>query len=120
MSAGHATQFYIDGEWQDRSGSPLLAVVDPASEAVIGHVAAGGSGDVDLAVAAARRAFESFSRTSVEGRLALLGRILDLLELRGGSILAHCDVARRSQCVDIAPSSRLALGQNRLRHGAST
>src|SRR5258708_4265261 len=38
---------------------------------------------------------------------------------RGGPLLAHCRVARRSRWQSIAPSSLLALGQNRLRHGAS-
>ncbi len=36
--------------------------------------------------------------------------------LRGGPILAHGSVARRSRWNAIAPSSRLALSQNRLRH----
>jgi aldehyde dehydrogenase (NAD+) len=82
MSAEHAIQFYIDGRWQDRAGLPLIPVIDPASEMVVGHIAAGGPADVDLAVAAARRAFETFSRTSIDERLTLLGRILDLIEQR--------------------------------------
>ena len=39
--------------------------------------------------------------------------------LRGGPILAHCSVTRQSRCGPIAPSSLLALDQNRLRHNAS-
>jgi len=82
MSAEHATQFYIDGQWRNGSSAARIAVVDPASEAVIGEIAAGGPEDVDLAVAAARRAFDTFSRTSVEERVALLARILQLIEQR--------------------------------------
>ncbi|WP_445288585.1 aldehyde dehydrogenase family protein [Variovorax atrisoli] len=79
---GGDLRFYIDGRWQDRAEAPRIAVVDPFSEAVVGHVAAGSSADVDLAVAAARRAFGSFSRSTVDERMALLGRILALLEER--------------------------------------
>ena len=75
-------RFYIDGDWRRPSTSELIAVVDPSTEAVAGHVAAGGPDDVDRAVAAAARAFPAFSRTSVAERSALLGRIADLLEGR--------------------------------------
>jgi aldehyde dehydrogenase (NAD+) len=76
------TRFYIDGAWLDRPEAPRIAVHNPYSEEVIGHIAAGSPADVDLAVAAARRAFERFSQTSVADRLALLTRIKDLLEER--------------------------------------
>jgi aldehyde dehydrogenase (NAD+) len=76
------TRFYIDGAWVDRADAPRIRVTNPYSEEVIGHIAAGSAADVDLAVAAARRAFESFSQTSVEERIALLTRIKDLLEER--------------------------------------
>src|SRR5262249_13983236 len=82
MAANNDTRFYIDGQWQDRSGATRIAVVDPSSERIVGHVAAGSPTDVDLAVAAARWAFDRFSRTSAEERLALLGRILELLKER--------------------------------------
>ena len=77
-------QFYIDGAWRRPSTSERIAVIDPATEAVAGHVAAGGPEDVDRAVAAAVRAFPAFSRTSVAERSALLGRIADLLDQRSG------------------------------------
>lgn len=75
-------RFYIDGQWLDRASAPPMAVVDPFFEHITGHIAAGSSADVDLAVAAARRAFETFSRSTVQERLALLGRIAVLLEER--------------------------------------
>jgi len=73
VSEPNDTRFYIDGQWQDRPGAARIAVVDPFSERIVGHVAAGSPADVDVAVAAARRAFDGFSRSSVEERLALLG-----------------------------------------------
>ncbi|MET0389230.1 MAG: aldehyde dehydrogenase family protein [Polyangiales bacterium] len=71
------TKFYIDGAWVESSGSSKLDVVNPATEEVIGHISAGTAADVDRAVKAARRAFETFSQTTREERVALLGRIVE-------------------------------------------
>ena len=68
-------QFYIGGRWVDPSEPRTLDVLNPANEEVIGRIALGGAKDVDLAVAAARDAFESWSRTTREERLAVLERI---------------------------------------------
>jgi len=73
----HLQQFYIDGEWVEPSGSARLPVTDPSTEETIGEVALGDAHDVDRAMAAARRAFVSFSQTSVEERVVLLQRLLD-------------------------------------------
>src|SRR5688500_20366706 len=82
MQSNDDTRFYLDGAWVDRPDAPRIAVHNPYSEEVIGHIAAGSPADVDLAVAAARRAFAAFSQTSVEERLALLPRIRDLIDER--------------------------------------
>ncbi|MEL1251042.1 aldehyde dehydrogenase family protein [Aurantiacibacter gilvus] len=76
------TRHYIDGQWADRPDAKLIPVTNPATEEVFGQIAAGTAADVDLAMAAARRAFDSFSQTSVAERIALLERIRDLLEER--------------------------------------
>ncbi len=55
---------------------------NPATEEVIGQVAVGTAEDVDKAVAAARRAFESFSQTSPAERAALLERIVGVYQKR--------------------------------------
>jgi len=69
------TKFYIDGAWVEPAEPHLIDVVDPSTEAVFTQIAAGTPADVDRAVAAAKRAFASFSRTSVAERRALLTRI---------------------------------------------
>jgi aldehyde dehydrogenase (NAD+) len=68
-------KFYIDGAWVNPLGDRTLDVHDPSTEAPIATIALGNAADVDRAVAAARRAFESYSRTSVADRLALLDKI---------------------------------------------
>ena len=69
-------KFYIDGAWVDPVAPKEFKVINPATEAVAGVISMGGAKDVDLAVAAARRAFDGYSRTTPVERLALLKRVL--------------------------------------------
>jgi aldehyde dehydrogenase (NAD+) len=72
--------FYIDGKWiAPESGTdPLIfKTIDPATENVSGQIALGTAIDVDRAVAAARRAFESYSMTDRTYRIDLLRRIAE-------------------------------------------
>ena len=76
-------QFYINGEWVDPTeGVNSFDVINPSNEEVIAQIALGTPADVDKAVAAARAAFDSFSQTSVEERLALLGKIVEIYQSR--------------------------------------
>ena len=65
-------QFYIDGQWTDPVTPRTLDVINPSTEEVASRISLGSAADVDKAVQAARRAFESFSRTSRDERVALL------------------------------------------------
>src|ERR1700722_8709911 len=69
-------QFYIDGAWVDSVEPKEFSVVNPATEEIAGTISMGGPKDVDRAVAAARRAFDGYSRTTPAERLALLERVL--------------------------------------------
>ncbi len=75
-------QFYIDGKWISPTRAHDLTVINPANEAPIATVSLGSSADVDKAVAAAKKAFESYSETTREERLALLRRIIDVYQSR--------------------------------------
>ncbi|HWM28123.1 MAG TPA: aldehyde dehydrogenase family protein [Woeseiaceae bacterium] len=80
-------QFYIDGRWVDPVRAKPFNVINPATEEVVGRISLGSAEDVDKAVAAAKKAFESYSATSREQRIALLERILEVFATR------HDDVA---------------------------
>ena len=67
---------YIDGAWVESEGGTPYQVIDPATEQPCTEITFGSKADVDKAVAAARRAFETWSQSSVDERKALLGRIL--------------------------------------------
>ena len=72
----HTLESYIDGRWVAPLTSDTLDVINPATELPIAKIAMGGPDDVDAAVAAAKAAFETFSQTSREERLALLDSII--------------------------------------------
>ena len=69
--------FYIDGAWVPpvKSGN-TRDVINPATEKPIAKISMGTAEDVDKAVKAARRAFESYSRTTRAERIALMQRIM--------------------------------------------
>ena len=72
----HLGSFYIDGDWVTPQSDLAFPVMNPANEHQVGEIILGNCEDVDLAVAAAKRAFVTFSRTTKEERLALLDRLL--------------------------------------------
>jgi aldehyde dehydrogenase (NAD+) len=73
-------QFYIGGKWVDPIEVHDHTVINPANEQPIATISLGGAADVDRAVAAAKHAFESYSQTTVEQRLALLRRIIEVYQ----------------------------------------
>ena len=65
-------QFYIDGKWVDPALPKTADVINPATEEVAGRISLGSPADIDKAVAAARKAFASWSETTPAQRLDLL------------------------------------------------
>src|SRR5262249_38925849 len=76
------TRIYIDGAWVKPLDGKILEVINPATERPAGQITLCTSADVDRAVAAARKAFTSFSRTSRQERLDLLSSILGVFAKR--------------------------------------
>ena len=72
--------FYIDGKWVSPVTPRTLDVINPANEEAYARISLGSKADVDKAVAAARKAFETYSRTSKEERLALLQKIVEVYQ----------------------------------------
>src|SRR6202163_2134975 len=75
-------KFYIDGAWVDPAVKKTVPVVNPATEEPMYEIAVGSKADVDKAVAAARRAFETFSVTTREQRVELLTKIIEAYKTR--------------------------------------
>lgn len=77
---------YIDGAWTAPSSSETIDVVDPNTEQVVATVPQCTPADVDLAVAAARRAFPGWAATPPAERAALLAKARDLLAERSAEM----------------------------------
>ena len=76
------TKYYIDGTWVDPISATQMEVINPATEEVIGKIRLAGEADVNKAVAAAKRAFESYGRTTKDARLAMLERLMEISRQR--------------------------------------
>ncbi len=79
-------QFYIDGQWVDSQQPRDFPVINPATEQRIATISLGAPADVDRAVAAARRAFATYSHSSVAERVKLIGRVLEAYRARQDEI----------------------------------
>ena len=114
MAIEHADQFYIDGRWQTCTTSARTPVTNPASEQLVGHIASGAADEVDQAVAAARKAFSSFSQMSVEKRLALLGRVLELIQQRA-ELFVDAMVTEMGAAITFARASQVPFAVEHVR-----
>ncbi len=77
---------YIGGDWVDPLGVERRDIINPANAQKSGEMALGNDGDVDAAVAAARKAFEVFGFSSVSDRLELLQNIVAEYQVRMGEM----------------------------------
>ena len=76
------SQFYIDGKWVRPTHEHDFAVINPANEEPIATISLGSAADVDKAVAAAKKAFDSYSETTVDERRGFLRRIIEVYQAK--------------------------------------
>ena len=80
---GKAKRLLIDGKWVEAKSGKTFTTRNPSTGELLDACAEGGSEDVDLAVAAARRAFEGpWSRFKPAERQKVLLKLADLIERR--------------------------------------
>ena len=75
-------KFYIDGNFVEPDASEKIDIVNPANEEVVGHVVSGSPKDVDIAVAAANKAFPSVMALTLEQKKKILEEIIIGMEER--------------------------------------
>jgi aldehyde dehydrogenase (NAD+) len=75
-------KFYVDGAWVDPATPSTLGIVNPATEETFARISLGSVADVDRAATAARRAFATYSVSSVEQRLSWLRKIVEGFKAR--------------------------------------
>lgn len=69
-------KLYIDGKWVDSESTAVIDVVDPETAKVIAQIPRSNEADVDKAVAAAKRAFQTWQFTPLKERLALMEKVV--------------------------------------------
>ncbi len=103
-------QFYIDGKWVAPAKARDCEVIDPSTEEACAVISLGDQADTDAAVAAAKRAFETWSVTRPEERRKVVEGILAQYEARAEEMAqaislemgAPIDMAREDQAPVLA------------------
>jgi len=82
VASKHQTKMLINGKWCDSQSGKTFETINPATEEVITQVAEGDAADIDLAVKAARKAFESgpWHTMDARDRGRLMNKLADLIE----------------------------------------
>ncbi len=95
VAANYQTKMLIDGKWRASQSGKTFETINPATEEVITQVAEGDAADIDLAVKAARKAFEAGPWRSMDARDRgrLLNKLADLIE-------AHIDELAELETLD--------------------
>lgn len=79
-------KLYIDGEWREGQDGRQIDVVNPATGEVIGRVAHAATSDLDVALAAAERGFQTWRATSAFERYKIMRKAAELLRERADGI----------------------------------
>jgi succinate-semialdehyde dehydrogenase / glutarate-semialdehyde dehydrogenase len=80
------TQLFINGEWQDAAEGRSLAVFNPATGKEIGRVAQAGKSDLDRALAAAQKGFETWRDMPAADRAKIMRKAASLIRERAAEI----------------------------------
>ena len=102
-------ELLINGKWVPPESGQYSTILNPATEEVIAHVAAGSEKDVDAAAKAAKAALKVWNGISAAERGRILNRLADLLEKKPGR--THCIGKRKRWQTDSQrPTARHACG----------
>jgi aldehyde dehydrogenase (NAD+) len=109
-------QFYIDGQWVDPVTPKTLEVINPANEEPFARISMGSKADVDKAVAAARKAFETYAWTTKEERIALLKKIVEVYQKHYGEIVEAISMEMGAP-LSLSKNAQAAIGIGHLNQG---
>ncbi|MBO1079609.1 NAD-dependent succinate-semialdehyde dehydrogenase [Roseomonas haemaphysalidis] len=82
----HNVLLHIDGQWRPASGNRTMPIINPATEEQIGTVPHATESDLDEALEAAARGFNTWKRVSAFDRSKLMRKAADILRERAGEI----------------------------------
>lgn len=78
---------YIDGEFTSLHGKEIFELINPSNHQKIGEVVLGDETDTQKAIAAAKEAFKTFSKTSIEERITILENLQKAVEQRENDLI---------------------------------
>jgi aldehyde dehydrogenase (NAD+) len=110
MSTNHGVMrdtFFINGAWASPSAAGTIDVYDSGMGTVMGSVPEGGVADIQKAVAAARAAFDEWSRSPIAKRADFLARISAGLQARSQEIAV---LVAREVGMPVKQSARIQVG----------
>ncbi|KPI83069.1 Aldehyde dehydrogenase mitochondrial precursor [Leptomonas seymouri] len=107
----------INGKFVPAISGKTFEVVNPADEKVVAHVAEADKEDVDVAVKAARTAFESFRKTDCQWRRNVMMRLADILE-KNSEEMAALESLDNGKPYDVALKADVALAIDCFRYYA--
>jgi len=117
MKTADHRNFYIDGKWVSPGEANDFPVINPANEETIATISLGSTADVDLAVSAARRSFDTWSETSREDRLLLLQRIIEVYKAKS-DLLAETISSEMGAPITLARKAQVPAGMAHLSEAA--
>lgn len=82
----HNVLLHIDGQWRPASGNRTIPIINPATEEQIGTVPHATESDLDEALEAAARGFNTWKRVSAFDRSKMMRKAADILRERAGEI----------------------------------
>jgi len=112
--AGRLDRAYIGGDWVLPVGQDRSAVIDPSTEVPVAQIALGSAQDVATAVAAARRAFATWSVSSPQSRAALLDRVHGLI-LERADVFAQAISQEMGCAITVARGAQVPIAAEHVR-----
>ena len=113
-SAGRLDRIFICGEWVLPAGQARTCIIDPSTEEPVAEIALGSGQDVSEAVAAARRAFTTWSVSSAQSRASLLDRVHGLI-LERAEMFAQAISLEMGAAIGTARSAQVPLAAQHIR-----
>lgn len=83
-------KIYINGEFVKPNGTEAMNIINPSKKEIIGNVILGNEVDARNAIAAAKKAFKTFSKTTIEERSDMLKRIHEAVISRADDLTKAC------------------------------
>ena len=112
--SGHLDRLFIDGAWVQSQGHGRASVIDPSTEEPVAEIALGSAQDVEKAVAAARRAFATWSVSTPASRAALLTRVHALI-LERTELFAQAISLEMGAAIATARSAQVPIAAEHIR-----